>query len=301
MIRKDVTLNDRIILYYQNVSLCEEHCTFINVSIETFEVECSCSMQNTETKKINEISSNLLNNSLSSQIFGFIINSNIGVLKCIKEAFDFQKIMDNYGGLMMTGLFFIQIIATIFYIYQSKQYKQYIFSIINKFSFPPKKIINKVYRISSDDEKKDISFNSKDIGFVDLSSKDLKSNISDYNNNIIIKQTINQGNLIDKKPKKNNDIMSLNYIPTGGNKKEKFSDKKKESFKNKNVVETDNLKPNKLSYETSNNSSDISSVGDSFRVIMNSSQSNSSIGTQINKIMKSIIIFFIMKKNIKPI
>ena len=117
MIRKDVTLNDRIILYYQNVSLCEEHCTFINVSIETFEVECSCSMQNTETKKINEISSNLLNNSLSSQIFGFIINSNIGVLKCIKEAFDFEKIMDNYGGLMMTGLFFIQIIATILYIY----------------------------------------------------------------------------------------------------------------------------------------------------------------------------------------
>ena len=129
----------------------------------------------------------------------------------------------------------------------------------------------------------------------------MKSNIYDYYNNNIIKQTVNQSNLIDKKPKKNNNIMSLNYIPTGENKKEKFSDKKKESFKNKNVVETDNLKPNKLSYETSNNSSDISSVGDSFRVIMNSSQSNSSIGTQINKIMKSIIIFFIMKKNIKPI
>ena len=49
---KDVTVNDRIKLYYLNFSLCEEHCTFINVSIETFEVESSCSMQNTETKKL---------------------------------------------------------------------------------------------------------------------------------------------------------------------------------------------------------------------------------------------------------
>ena len=58
-----------------------------------------------------------MNNSLSSRIFGFVINSNIGVLKCIKEAFDSEKILDNYGGLMMTGLFFIQIIATMLYIY----------------------------------------------------------------------------------------------------------------------------------------------------------------------------------------
>ena len=272
---KDVPLNNRIQLYYQNVSLCQKHCTTGKVNLETYEVECFCSIYNTETKKVNDFASNLLNNSLTSEIFGFIMNSNIGVLKCIKEAFTPKLIMDNYGGIMMIGFFLIQTAATIFFKFQRIEFRNYILSIINKFSFPPKRINNKYSQNMSDNEEKDKNQKSKISMFLNIKSKEPK----------IIKN-----NLIHKKPK-NTNLISLNYIPTIGRQKEKSEIIENESLQKNNKLETDNTK--KLPYKSStsmNNIYSTSNVGDNSGVVVNSSLSNiNNMQNEINDKRKKYI------------
>ena len=256
---KDVPLNDRIQLYYQNVSLCQEHCISGKVNLETYEVECFCSIYNTETKKVKDFASHLLNNSLTSEIFGFIMDSNVGILKCIKEAFTSKLIINNYGGLMMIGLFLIQTTTTIFFKFQSRELRNYILSIIYKLSFPHKKIKNKYSQNISDNEEKDKNQKSKMSMFLDYSSKELKSN---------------QKTLIPKNPKETSST-SLNYIATIGRQKEKSKIFENESLQKKNKLEADN--PKKLPYKSStskNNIYNTSKAGDNHGIILSSSQLN---------------------------
>ena len=142
---KDVPLDDRIELYYQNVSLCEIGCTYIGINLETYEVECSCDVQNSQSNNNNgDIAKSLLDNPISNEVFGVITNSNIEVLKCIQQAFNIKLIFGNYGGLMMIGIFVVQIIATIFIKIQIKQVRNYMYSLIIGLKFPPKRKINMV-------------------------------------------------------------------------------------------------------------------------------------------------------------
>ena len=47
--------------------------------------------------------------------------------------------MNNYGGMVMTGVYFIQIILALFIKIQNEQVRNYIYSLINESNFPPKK------------------------------------------------------------------------------------------------------------------------------------------------------------------
>ena len=86
---KDIPLQDRIRLYYQNTSICGEDCISLAYDLKNFEVECSCEITTeTKTSSDNDISSMFLNSALSNNAFGFITDSNLEVFKCIKEAFN---------------------------------------------------------------------------------------------------------------------------------------------------------------------------------------------------------------------
>ena len=139
---KDVPLEDRIRLYYQNFSLCEDNCTYMGINLTTFEVECSCDVHNVESSG-NDIAKSILDNPISNEVFGVITNSNIEVLKCIKKAFNKNRVFKNYGGLMMVGILVVQIIAVSFIKKQIKQVRVYIYSIILKIKFPPKRKITR--------------------------------------------------------------------------------------------------------------------------------------------------------------
>ena len=51
---KDVPLDDRIRLFYQNISLCEDGCSYVGINLNTYEVECSCDVKSAEENHINE-------------------------------------------------------------------------------------------------------------------------------------------------------------------------------------------------------------------------------------------------------
>ena len=137
---KDVPLSDRLKLYFQNISLCDDNCTHGKIDLETFEVECICEINPNITDSNDYNNSNILDNPLSSRILGLFQSTNIAVVKCFKQAFEFHTFIKNFSGLTMIGLYFIQIILSINIIRRIKNIRSFIYSIIIRLSFPPKKI-----------------------------------------------------------------------------------------------------------------------------------------------------------------
>ena len=110
----------------------------MGINLESYEVECSCDVQNSN----GDITKSLLDNPISNEVFGVITNSNIEVLKCIRKAFNIKLIFKNYGGLLMVGVLFVQIISTIFVKIQIKEVRKCIYSLILQLKFPPKRKMN---------------------------------------------------------------------------------------------------------------------------------------------------------------
>ena len=198
---KDVPLDDRIELYYQNVSLCEDGCVYMGINLETYEVECSCDVQITQTNNNNgDIAKSFLDNPLSNEVFGVITKSNIEVLKCIKKAFNKNLIFKNYGGLMMVGILIVQIVATIFINIQIKQVRNYIYSLILNLKFPPKRKMSLV---------KFTNLKNFDNNTIDTINRQTKDNNNIYNSS---SNVMNENNKLNDKDKQiNNQINNKDF------------------------------------------------------------------------------------------
>ena len=133
---KDYPLSSRIKLFYQNVSLCEGNCVLKSIDLKTFQKKCECNSTTTESEINNRIA-DYLDNPFSSEILGFITESNVDTLKCIKEAFNYEYFYHNYGGIMMISLFVVQIIASLIYLFQIRSFEHQVYLIINEVSMPP--------------------------------------------------------------------------------------------------------------------------------------------------------------------
>ena len=180
---KDVPLDDRIQLYFLNISLCEDGCTNKGINFETFEVECSCDVHISENKKISDITKTFFDNPISNEVFGFIKDSNLEVLTCIKNAFNIKLIINNYGGMAMIGIYFTQIILTVFIKIQNAQVRSYIYSLINESNFPPKKKKDlDIIMNNSENNNKDINNIYKDFIFFDIPSTEPNENNKKLNN-----------------------------------------------------------------------------------------------------------------------
>ena len=124
-------------------------------------VECSCEIKTDDhDNKIDDIANMLMDSPLSSDTFAFITDSNLGILKCIKDAFNTTAILYKYGVVIIAGIYIVEIILAIFIKYQSKKVKNKIYSMKDKLKFPPKKSTNN--NLSSDDiEENNEKINNK--------------------------------------------------------------------------------------------------------------------------------------------
>ena len=289
---KDVPLDDRIKLFYQNISLCEDGCSYVGINLNTYEVECSCDVKSAEENHINEDNiKNLLANPLSNEVFGVLTNSNIDVLKCIKYAFNMKLIFKNYGGLMMVGFIFIQIIATVFIKIQMKVVKRFIYTFINQIKNPPKRKSSLIkFQYEKRSSNNIINFDSdlvnkasKDNIINDIASKDTIeqnkkneiniNNIKDKSNNINLKRnsSIKTNNTISRN--RNYQLLKQGSLLSSSSlmiTKDKYTIIKKGSNKNstqytnfitkeKDKKDQNNNSPNKSSSKVNINNSNISS------------------------------------------
>ena len=190
----DIILKDRVLDIYQNYSLCDNGCEYVDLLIENMTAICSCQVK-TE-----------INCEVSSPVFSEIVqdtfkDSNIGVIRCYKLIFSFNNKLQNAGFLLFSFFVIINIICFIFYIF---------FGIkpIITFVFKEMERNNYITRIQNPKKKTKRKNNDIDQGYnssiIDVFNKEIKDN-----DNIITKDV----KMSDMKSKNQNTqpILILNY------------------------------------------------------------------------------------------
>ena len=217
-INKDITLKDRLLTFYPNITLCESGCENKALNLTDMTALCKCKFNDIINNEL--IKDNIFINSITNEIVEIITQSNIEVLKCYKYIFKyFQK---SIGGFISLFLIFIHIILTfIYYRIDLSKIKNYIFNLTsqyllylsnnntnnhsiserNRLQNPTKK--NKI-KISKYNGRKSSNFNKKSIFQInnDNSSNFELNKKSNYSRNLNENINQNEQSLIYNKTKR---------------------------------------------------------------------------------------------------
>ena len=131
-IDKDISLKDRVLLYYPNITLCENGCHTKGVNLTTFKSLCECKLNNLINNNLFE--NNLIYQNTIGEITELISKTNIEVIKCYKYLSDSKYLFSNVGVYIIFIFLIIQTVLTIIYFsIASFLIKKYIFSITEKY------------------------------------------------------------------------------------------------------------------------------------------------------------------------
>ena len=97
---KDIILNDRRNDLFQNISFCQDGCTYAGINYDLMAANCLCNSSflqvNNNTK--NEQNKESVNfKSLANSFISNLLSFNIDVLKCYNLALDFKILVHNIG------------------------------------------------------------------------------------------------------------------------------------------------------------------------------------------------------------
>ncbi len=124
---KDVPFQDRIHIYYPNLTLCELGCVTQGINFTTMESICQCKINDIMSNEL--ISGNVIAENALGEIADIITNSNLLVLTCYKEVFTIDNIVKGTGGFIVIGILVIELIFTlIFLLIDMKFIRNYLFN-----------------------------------------------------------------------------------------------------------------------------------------------------------------------------
>ena len=83
--REDIPLNERVKLFFPNVSLCDKGCTAKGINATTYTSICECTLNNLINKDF--LGDNIFFKSAMSEIRTLFQDTNIEVLRCYKDLF----------------------------------------------------------------------------------------------------------------------------------------------------------------------------------------------------------------------
>ena len=131
-IDKDIALQDRVLLFYPNVTLCENGCQTKGVNLSTFEAICECKFTN--LINIDVLENNVLYKNSLGEIKSMISETNIEVIKCYKDLFSTKFYLSNLGFYIIVFFLICQIILTIIYYRHSLFiFTKYVFDISEQY------------------------------------------------------------------------------------------------------------------------------------------------------------------------
>ena len=141
---KDVVLEDRILLYFQNYSICNANCVISNIDINNYIYFCKCSettvLINDNIGKIKEIDENSFSKeTISEEISDIFFETNFEVLSCFFELLEEGNYKKNVGGIMTTIFLIIQALSGIYLFKQIRDIRLYLYSEVIKKPNPPKR------------------------------------------------------------------------------------------------------------------------------------------------------------------
>ena len=244
---RDVIFKDRILLFYPNISLCEDSCEYNGTNYTTLTTNCICIFNETDYYLMNI---NLLEDDyLKAEIDTKIITSanfedshetlRIHFLVCFKKLITFKYIITNIGGLIVLVLIIIQIIYFVLLVKSNFLIKisEFILLIVNLYiDYKKQKSLNQINKKQKENIKNSITIDNKkesDDGNCNTSHI-RRSKLKNENDKKII---INIKNVYDKEKIENNSSsndMSKKIIETAGlvqnNTNKKDKNKKRNSL-----------------------------------------------------------------------
>ena len=212
---RDIPLNERIALFYPNITLCDKGCENTGVDLQTLKAKCLCTFNDIMSNDL--FSDNIYGQSIE-EIMSILTSLNIGVVKCIKDIFVKEYFIECHGAFIFLSLFLCQIIFISKFLHDKLYHvRKYIFSLLNSYieeisknknnfkkkkknqglisNFPPKKnkgqrkknvnikIVNSGGSISSKTNLKVSKFNKSN-----SSNLSMKENLSNFSNKFIKKK-----------------------------------------------------------------------------------------------------------------
>ena len=131
MQNKDIALKDRVLVFFPNITLCEQNCDMKGINLTTLKAICECSYSSGNKDILKD---NALYESQVGQLEQFISSTNIYVMKCYKNIFSISYFKECIGGLIIIILLIIEIICTInYYLKGFSSIKIYILNTTKKF------------------------------------------------------------------------------------------------------------------------------------------------------------------------
>ena len=113
---KDATLQDRILEYHPNITLCDEGCISKGVNLTTFLALCECKYKDLFEKiEWDFLKDNIIINEFIENFKEIAEAINLEVLTCYKTIFDMKYFKKCIGGFIFFGLIFFQILFTLIY------------------------------------------------------------------------------------------------------------------------------------------------------------------------------------------
>ena len=116
-LKKDIPLNDRIKIFYPDVELCDEGCSYEGINLEDMTATCNCLFNDISNNAL--IKDNELINGMIGDIFDLINSSNILVLKCFK--YMFNHFSRSIGGWISLILILVQTAMILLYFLNDKE------------------------------------------------------------------------------------------------------------------------------------------------------------------------------------
>ena len=130
---KDIPLQKRALAYYPDIELCDDNCDLVYVFLNNKTAKCECPISG-EGGKIDKLKENSLYQNELGYFEELFDSTNINVIKCYKDLFKQEYFVKCYGGFIILGLIFIQIMCTLIYCTKSRFHlKKYFFNITNKY------------------------------------------------------------------------------------------------------------------------------------------------------------------------
>ena len=200
----DITIEDRRNDIYQNITFCQDGCSYGGIDYDLMIVNCICntnSLQNDSQNKMNNDKENF--NQFKELVKSFIANwldFNIDVIYCYNLVFNGRIIKSNIGFFFMGSMFALQIIIlSIFLIKKLKPIKTYMINSLKKNIKISQNNPPKMYR---DKDEKNGHNNIKK-----------NKNRGGVLNNTLIFQTELPKHSLKNKYNKNNQIKKNNFVP----------------------------------------------------------------------------------------
>ena len=240
---KDIALKDRILVYFPNISLCEEKCELRGINMTSFEAICECVYS--ETQNIDSIKQNALVKSQIGDIEEILNSINIYLLKCINLVAKAKNTAKCYGGFIILVLIIIQIFFTIIYFLKSLgEINKYVFGIINNYINHIKPEEN----LTIITDKRNIKNKSKILNISNFTKKNAPPKLKEIGINPNIQNNVKRKNIriIKKRTKTTNQKNSIMNFNFNNDKNRNIMNKKPLSLSNNNNVNKRNTISNNI-------------------------------------------------------